>query len=157
MKKLYLIALPIFLLYACTSSSVKETTNTTTNKIHIVFSSSDKNDTAYVKEYSEFNKNDIGKIDSVDYYTKIKIQKFSSKNMTDLVSKKKVTCVIFWASWCTGCKWMLDSAYRDIIKKHQKNVNFAIISISNRLKANQKELFKLKYFMQTYEIGRAHV
>jgi thiol-disulfide isomerase/thioredoxin len=70
--------------------------------------------------------------------------------MTDLVSKKKVTCIIFWASWCKGCKWMLDSAYRDIIKKHQKDINFAIISISNKLKDNQKELFKLKYFMQTY-------
>ena len=146
--KIALVIISVFLFFGCANSRKKE--DNIISKTKIMNSLTAKNDTIYVKEFSEFNKNDIGKTDSVDYYTKIKIQKFSTKNMKDLVSKKKVSCIIFWASWCKGCKWMLDSAYRDIIKKHQKNVNFAIISISNKLKDNQKELFKLKYFMQTY-------
>ncbi|MEI6696102.1 MAG: thioredoxin domain-containing protein [Bacteroidota bacterium] len=146
--KIALVIISVFLFFGCANSRKKE--DNIISKTKIMNSLTAKNDTIYVKEFSEFNKNDIGKIDSVDYYTKIKIQKFSTKNMKNLVSKKKVSCIIFWASWCKGCKWMLDSAYRDIIKKHQKNVNFAIISISNKLKDNQKELFKLKYFMQTY-------
>ena len=146
MKKTFLILLSSFLLFAC-ANSVEIDTNIKKSIINFV---TNKQDTIYVKEFSEFNKADIGKIDSVDNYSKIKIQKFSSKNMDDLVSKKKITCVIFWTPCRSGCDYMLDSAYRDIIKEHQKDVNFAVISISNVLKSNQKKLFKLKYFMQTY-------
>ncbi len=152
MKKINLVLLPIFLLLACANSSVKETN--TNSKINITYSSTDKNDTAYVKEFSEFNKKNIGKIDSVDYYSKIKVQKFSSDNFDELISKNKYTCFIFWAPWCKGCKWMLDSAFRSVIEEHRENTTFAIISISNELKEHQKELFKLKYFIQTYILDR---
>ena len=143
MKKINLIIFSSFIFFACINTNLNSKNDIANTQIKT-------NDTIFVKDYSAFNKNDIGKIDTVDQYSKIKIQKFSTRNMDELVSKNKNNCFIFWAPWCKGCKSALDSALRTIIRSHQKNTNFVIISISNGLKENQKELFKLKYFMQTY-------
>ncbi|NVN94560.1 MAG: hypothetical protein HXX18_04655 [Bacteroidetes bacterium] len=151
MKKSYLILLPIIWLFACTNSSVNETNS----KINAIYSSKDKNDKVYVKEFFEFNKNDIGKTDSVDYYTKIKVQKLSIKNINQLCSKTKVSCLIFWAPWCTGCCKALKGICKEILKENKSQATFAFISISDNLHEIQKELYKSQYYIQTYALDSA--
>ncbi|MFZ4412088.1 MAG: TlpA family protein disulfide reductase [Bacteroidales bacterium] len=150
MNKIILILFTSFFFNGCNHSTIKKDNSIQKITPH---SLNEKKDSLFIKEFSAYNEQDIGKENIVDNYSKIQIQKFSSKNLANLVSKKKVTCIIFWASWCKGCKMMLDSAYREIIKVHQKDVTFAIVSISTNLKDNQKELFKLNYFIQTYVLN----
>lgn len=140
MRKTILLMFLILLFFACTNHNEKNKTSTKST------------DTVFVKEFSGFNINDIGKIDTVNQYSKINIQNFAFGNLDELLSRKEVTCLIFWASWCKGCNRMLDLAYRDVIEKYRKTTTFAIISISDDLKETQSELFKLKYFIQTYAL-----
>jgi thiol-disulfide isomerase/thioredoxin len=140
MRKTILLMFLTLLFFACKNHNDKNKTSTKST------------DTVFVKEFSVFNINDIGKIDTVNQYSKINIQNFASGNLDELLSRKEVTCLIFWASWCKGCNRMLDLAYRDVIEKYRKTTTFAIISISDDLKETQIELFKLKYFIQTYAL-----
>ena len=139
MRKTILLMFLTLLFFACTNHNNNKTSTKST-------------DTVFVKEFSGFNINDIGKIDTVNQYSKINIQNFASGYLDELLSRKEVTCLIFWASWCKGCNRMLDLAYRDVIEKYQKTTTFAIISISDDLKETQSELFKLKYIIQTYAL-----
>ncbi len=143
MKKINLIIFSSFIFFACINTNLN-------SKNDIANTQKKTNDTIFVKEYSAFNKNDIGKEIIVDNYSKIRIQKISKTEIKDLCSKKKVTCLVFWAPWCTGCCKALKSIYKEIINENKSNATFALISISDNLNANQKELYNSQYFLQSY-------
>ena len=138
MKRTILLVFTILMIISCTNLNENEKTL----KKDI--------DTIFVKEFTEFNRKDIGKSDTVNQYSKIKIQRISSKDIKQLCSKTKVTCLIFWAPWCNGCCKALKGVYKEIIEEYKSDATFVLISISDNLAANQKELFVLPYFSQTY-------
>lgn len=72
-----------------------------------------------------------------------------------MCTRGKVSCLIFWAPWCKGCCKALKEIYKEIIEDNKEDATFVLISISNDLAANQKVLFSIKYFMQSYALGSA--